>query len=647
MSGKLYFKLNICEYWHWLSLVVITIATTIEPLKAEEIKKTQTSNLQPVPSPNTSQFTVVTFKDEVKKTKPTDAELDFETPSFSPLSEPIRIVQAPTLPNIPPLNNKPPSTQPLPEPSPPTPLPPPEELLQPPGTTTPTPEPTPSGEVPQTIIVKKFQVTGSTVFSPEDFDKITKPFTNRPITFAELFQLRSNITKFYVDQGYITSGAYIPPQKLQNGVVEIRVVEGGLEDIKVTGTQRLNPKYLQSRLAIATKQPLNRDRLLEALQLLQLNPLVENLSAELSAGSRPGQSLLEVQVKEADSFNVQLILDNGRSPAVGSFRRQIQINEANLSGWGDSISAVYANTDGSNAFDINYTLPINPRNGTLSLSYGFSDNSVIERPFDVLDIQSNSSYYELTLRQPLLQKPTQEFALGITTSHRRSKASFLDEELPFPGTGTDGEGRTRVTAVRFFQEWVSRNSQQVFAMRSQFSVGVDLFDATINETFPDSRFVAWRGQAQWVRLLARDTLLLLRGDVQLADRPLVPFEQIGIGGLETVRGYRQDALLTDNGVFLSAEVRVPVVRFSGRNSFLQIAPFVDFGNGWNDSGRSEFQVGLDSNTLVSVGLGLRLQLQDDLTARLDWGIPLISVGSEDKDSWQENGLYFSIIANPF
>ncbi len=599
MSSQIQFQLNMYKYWCWLSLVIIFSAGAIKPLKAQVIKTTQ------IPNHKTAQ-----------------------------------------VPNIRPEPGKPPSNQPLPEQSP-QPLPSPEELLQPPATTTPTPEPIPSGEVPQTIIVKKFKITGSTVFSPEDFDKITKPFTNRPISFAELFQLRSEITELYVDKGYITSGAYIPPQKLQNGVVEIKVVEGELEDIKVTGAQKLNPKYLQSRLAIATKKPLNRDRLLEALQLLQLNPLIETLSAELSAGSRPGQSLLEVKITEANTFNVQLILDNGRSPAVGTFRRQIQVDEANLFGWGDRISAIYANTDGSNALDLNYTLPINPHNGTLSFSYGFSDNQVIERPFDVLDIQSNSNYYELSLRQPILQKPTQEFILGITASHRRSKATFLDGELPFPGTGADAEGRTRVTAVRFFQEWVSRDSLQVFAMRSQLSVGLDLFDTTINETFPDSRFVAWRGQAQWVRLLGRDSLLVLRGDVQFADRPLVPFEQIGIGGLESVRGYRQDALLTDNGIFASAEVRIPVVRFSGRNNFLQVAPFVDFGNGWNDSGRSDFEVDFDSNTLLSLGLGLRLQLEENLTARLDWGIPLISVTSEDKDSWQENGLYFSIIVNPF
>ncbi|MBR8835579.1 MAG: ShlB/FhaC/HecB family hemolysin secretion/activation protein [Stigonema ocellatum SAG 48.90 = DSM 106950] len=540
---------------------------------------------------------------------------------------------------------KPPSIQPLPELPPPAPLPSLEELLKPP-VTSPLPDQIPFGENAQTIIVKKFAVTGSTVFSQEDFAKITAPYTNHPITLKELFQLRSEITDLYIRNEYITSGAYIPPQKHQDGIVEIRIVEGGVEDIKVTGTRRLNPNYVRSRLAIATNKPLKRDSLLEALQLLQLNPLIKTLSAELSAGTTSGQNLLEVRLYEADTFNTKIVLDNGRSPAVGSFSRKIQVNEANLLGWGDGISASYTNTDGSDAYDFNYTLPINARNGNLSFSYGTSNNHVIEKPFSVLDIQSNSDYYELTLRQPIIQKPTHELALGLTASHRETQASFLNGQLPFPSSGADYEGRTRITAVRFFQEWTNRSSQQVFALRSQLSIGIDAFNATINNNSPDSRFFAWRGQAQWVRLLAPDTLLLLRGDLQLADRPLLPFEQISIGGQDNVRGYRQDALLTDNGVFASAEVRVPIVRFWSNKNILQLAPFVDFGSGWNNSGRSG-STQLSTNTLVSTGLGLRLQLENYLTVRFDWGIPLVSVSSENKNSWQENGLYFSIIANPF
>jgi hemolysin activation/secretion protein len=551
---------------------------------------------------------------------------------------------APT-PFLTPQPGKPPSIQPLPELPLPTELPPLEELL-PPTTTFPSSEDIPLGESSPTIIVKTFAVTGSTVFSPEDFAKITAPYTNRPITLKDLFQLRSEITNLYIKNEYITSGAYIPPQKRQDGVVEIKIVEGGLEDIKVIGTRRLNPQYVRSRLAIATKKPLKRDRLLAALQLLRLNPLIANLSTELSTGTEPGKNLLEVQVKEADTFNTQIALDNGRSPAVGSFTRKIQVSEANLLGWGDRISASYTNTDGSNAYDFNYTLPINPRNGTLSFSYGTSNNRVIEKPFNVLDIQSNSRYYELSLRQPIIQKPTQELALGFTASHRTSQASFLNGELPFPSVGADAQGRTNITSIRFFQEWTARTSQQVLALRSQFSVGLDAFNATINNNSPDSRFFTWRGQAQWVRLLASDTSLLLRGDLQLADRPLTPFEQIGIGGQDNVRGYRQDALLTDNGVFASAEVRVPIARFWQRKSLLQLTPFIEFASGWNNPGRSpESQI--STNTLVSTGIGLRWQLQDYLTVRLDWGIPLVSFSSGNQDSWQEKGLYFSIIGTPF
>ena len=204
--------------------------------------------------------------------------------------------------NLPSDRQEPPSQAPLEAPTP-APLPPPERLLESPPSSPRTPEPVP-GKVPETITIQRFEFEGNTVFSDRELAKVTAPFTNRPISFAELFQARSAVTQLYLDKGYITSGALIPPQALEGGVVTIQVVEGGLEGINVSGTRRLNPNYVRSRIAIATKKPLNRERLLEALQLLQLNPLIQNLSAELSAGTRPGLSLLEVKVSEAKTFGL-------------------------------------------------------------------------------------------------------------------------------------------------------------------------------------------------------------------------------------------------------------------------------------------------------------------------------------------------------
>lgn len=540
-------------------------------------------------------------------------------------------------------DTKPPSQQPLPEQPTPAPLPPVDQLLPAPPTA---PGENDSSAPSVSLVVNRYEVVGSTVFSSAELEAVTKPFTTpalgKPITFTEILQARSAITKLYVDRGYVTSGAILRPQPVKDGVVVIDAIEGKLEKINVTGTRRLNPGYVSSRLAIATKAPLNQNRLLEALQLLQQDPLIQSVSADLQASTRPGSNILAVKVVEAKTLTGQVGLDNDRTPSVGSFRRRVGLSEANLLGVGDGAGISYTNTNGSNGFDLNYTVPLSPRNTTLSL--GKTRSNVIEEPFDALDISAKSSYYELTLRHPLIQKPTQELALGLTLSHQFNQTFLgIDDIGGFPlSEGADDRGRVRTTAIRFAQEWSQRSSQQVVALRSQFSLGVGALNATVNSTGPDSRFFTWRGQAQWVRSLAPDTLLLLRGDAQLSDRSLLGLEQFGLGGRQSVRGYRQDLRLTDSGLFASAEARIPILRIPQVKGTLQLTPFVDVGRGWNRDRPDPHP-----NTLVGAGFGLLWRQGNNLTARLDWGIPLTSVNSERKTSWQENGVYFSIDWTPF
>jgi hemolysin activation/secretion protein len=228
----------------------------------------------------------------------------------------------------------------------------------------------------------------------------------------------------------------------------------------------------------------------------------------------------------------------------------------------------------------------------------------------------------------------------LTLSRQESQNFILGEGFPLsPGANENGE--IRISAIRFFQDWVKRNPQDVFAVRSQFSLGVGAFDATVNgEGLPDSRFLAWRGQGQYVRLLAPDTLLVVRSDLQLATDPLLTLEQFSLGGLGTVRGYRQDLLLTDNGFLASVEARLPIVRVSEVEGVLQVVPFVDFGVGWNNGDFPD----PDPNALVGIGLGLQWQMGENFSARFDWGIPLVDVDI-DKRTWNDNGLYFSLDFN--
>lgn len=591
-------------------------------------------------------------------------------------SEPIQLAQVPNREirphQLPPQNINP---SPLPE-IPPQPT---EEPLNLPIS----PPSTPIDEtVSFQLTVTEFYFTGNTVFLSQELGKIQVSLTAKPIpiasiqdqtlAFPQLLQIAAQVAQFYTQQGYRTSGAIIviPKETRQQGKgkVEIKVIEGTLEQINVAliDSQPSESKeqeygrlgnYVRSRLKVDLDKPLNVDRLLEALQLLQLDPLLETISATLSTGSQQGKSVLDIGYRPADSFSVSIDLDNGSPPSVGSFERGITITEANLLGLGDSLSLGYINTDGSDRFNVSYQVPFNANNGTIRFEYNHNNNEVVESPFNDIDgdgsspdITSNYNSYDLTLRQPIIRsiqnQTFTELALGLTSSWRNTQGFLFD--TPFPlSPGADDKGNTRVFALRFLQDFTQQSPQEVIAVRSEFSFGIDALGATSNqqipgvEEIPDSRFFAWRGQGQYVRLLGQDSLFVVRSNIQLADRSLVPIEQFAIGGLGSVLGYRQDLLLTDNGFFVSAEVRLPIVRVEDWQGVLQIIPFVNYGVGWNTNTANPYP-----NNLASVGLGLLWRMSDNFSARLDWGIPLVEVDSRER-TWQENGLYFTVQYTPF
>ncbi|MDJ0732579.1 MAG: ShlB/FhaC/HecB family hemolysin secretion/activation protein [Nostocaceae cyanobacterium] len=558
-------------------------------------------------------------------------------------------------PTAPPSNqgvNPPPSAPPrLPNPLPPKqpelPIPIPRPLpriplnIKPPSTLPQSEQPL---NLPEIVTVSKFEFEGNTAFSSENLSKVTAEFINRPLTKAELLQVEVVLTKLYNDAGYIYSRASIlADQSFPNkeGIIKIRIIEGGISQINVRGTKRLNSSYVSSRIALATNKPLNRERLLQALQLLQMDPLIQNISAELSPGSRPQESLLDVRVTEAQSLRVELFIDNGRAPVVGTIRRGIRINEGNFLGFGDRVDLKYTNTDGSNTLDFNYIVPVNPQNGRVSFSGWVIDAEVTESPFDTQDITGNSLDLELTFRQPIIQTPSQELGLGLSLF--RQENNTKKEGQPFPlSPGADSQGKTIISGLRFFQDYTQRSAQEILLLRSQFSLGIDLFNDSKNEDASNSGSFAWRGQGQYVRFLAPDTLLVLRSEVLLSTRSTVPLEPFGLGGLQTVRGYRQDELITSNGVFASAEVRLPILRVKEVKGTLQAIPFIDFGVAWNNSGNFH----PDPNTLVGVGMGLQWQMGNQFTARLDYGIPLTDTNSNG-NTWQDDGLYFSLNYSPF
>jgi len=453
------------------------------------------------------------------------------------------------------------------------------------------------------VFVRKVAVVGSTVFSPEELAKVTAPYEDRYATSEELEALRLQLTHLYVDRGYVNSGAVLPDQTVKDGVVTYQIIEGKLTDIDITGNRWFRTGYLRQRVEVGT--PLNLNDLQRNIELLLDDSRIRRIMADLKPGLRLGDSTLDMRVEDQRPFRLTIDINNYQPPSIGALREIFTLEDVNLLGWGDTLLLQYGRSEGLQPLlDFRYAVPVTKWDTTVSFEYQRNSNTVIEQPFDVLDIQSTTEIFTLGIRQPVYRTPNTVVAVELIGQRESENTSLLG--MPFSLEPGAKNGEAVATVLRAVLDFVYRTQTQAVAARSRFSFGLNALGATINSNpnVPDGQFFAWLGQFQWAkRLPILDSQLIVRTDLQLANRPIFTLEQAAVGGRFTVRGYRENTLVRDNAFIGSIEARVPVVQNKPYADYIELVPFFDCGRAWFTDSPTP-----DPVVLASLGMGLRWAL---------------------------------------
>lgn len=492
------------------------------------------------------------------------------------------------------------------------------------------------------VMVEQIKVQGYTIFSDREIAAVVEAYRGKRLDYTELRNITQAITELYVAKGYITSGAFLPQQEIVDGVIKVQVIEGKLERIDISGLKNLQENYVRSFISSAKTSPqptLNIKTLEDNLKLLRQDASIKNIKAELVRGTQPHLSVLLLEVEEVNSFETRLSFDNYRSPSIGELQGTVAIGYRNLIGISDRFSAQYNLTEGFDAYSLNYILPFNSQGGGLSLEYRDGDSKIIE-VLEEAGIRAEYDTFSLQYRQPLVYQPEREIAVGIGFAKKNSETFILDDE-PYSFVTGSAQNRSETSVLKLTGDWLERSQSAVFAINSEINIGLDIFDATFDENSPDGIFFSWFSQAQWTQALNqdRDLLLVTRLTTQLTPDSLLPIEQFTLGGAGTVRGYRQNQEIGDNGVVGTIEIYVPLISDRFNNYNLNLIPFFDGGTVWNNSNN-------EGEALASLGIGLNWQFKEWLSVRVDWGLPLIN-RSDRGDSLQDNGFTFFLQLQPF
>ncbi|MCX7102503.1 MAG: BamA/TamA family outer membrane protein, partial [Methylobacter sp.] len=293
-------------------------------------------------------------------------------------------------------------------------------------------------------------------------------------------------------------------------------------------------------------------------------------------------------------------------------------------------------------------LPLTALDTRFNFHYSDNTSTIIEPPFDKLNINTHIVGYDGGFNHPVYRTFADEVRLGINFVVRQAKTDFSGQCVPIQGIGINS-CEIQSTVLRMSQNATHRGDSNSVVLRSSFNVGLNALGATTNHPgLQSSQFFSWLGQSMFSqRLLDNGAAVVVKANIQLADTPLLNLERYSIGGVYTVRGYRENTYIRDNGFNTTLEFKYPIYNSETiQNSSLNIVPFVDYGSVWNtqtnESGNQP------TNNLFSSGIGLNWAYKQ-VSTDFYWAHAFTPVNNlvHTSRSIQDDGIHFRVLINAF
>lgn len=499
---------------------------------------------------------------------------------------------------------------------------------------------------PQYVIaspLREISIVGNSKIPTQQLQEILQNFIGKKISASDVEDMRTRLSRWYIDQGYLNSGAlFVMPSTPHTDTLQFKIIEGRLQDVRAQGLQGLDIRYIKNRLPDQS-QVLNMNSLREQFQLLLQAPLFERIQSRLLPTGELGEAILELDVLRKPAYSFSVYANNYRSPAIGEVVLGSSLVLRNLSGSGDALDLQLGKSHGAVPYHIGWTTPLSDPNRSVQINWDHGRSSVVEAPLDLVDIHSQTTAIEFKLAQAFVNTLARRVEIGLAFASKQTRSSLLGEDFSFsPG---EVNGRSKAQVLKLSQDWSERGENTGLQARSVFHFGhnnnqVDHQLEPIDfekQLVPPRRYWYWSGQLQWLRQLPDwRSHVVIRGQWQWSPTRLIPMEKMALGGNATVRGFRESSLLRDQGQMLGLEFHKSLFSDATQAQHISGFTFIDVGRGKN------YQE--TAHTLSSFGIGVKAQSTSwfaDLVVARRIDAP-VTIASQKKSTWQDKGVQFQL-----
>jgi len=512
------------------------------------------------------------------------------------------------------------------------------------------PAPEPPAGAEAKVDVRGFTITGNTLLDATAMAGLLARYKGQR-TFAELREAAQTVQGLYAEAGYGAVLAYLPPQPMNDGNVTIAVVEGKVAKVTVRGAKRLSDARVRAALPTLKEGETPRVRRIDSeLQIANENPS-RQMGVLLGPGAKPGEVEATVNVDEQPVQHFNIGLDNSGNDRTGNYRLSGGWQHADVSGHDDVLNLqIQTSPTESSAVKVvsaGYRLPLPGWHSAIDLFAAYSDVDGGTTNTAAGDLSFSGKGRVAGVRSiwylPRLAEFDQRVTIGL--DHRAYLNNCQIAGLPPGACGPAGES---VTVHPLALEYSAQSGSRIAAgfnagIARNLDIGGKHTDEAAFEavrTGAKPGYTVFRAGGYVTLPLPEDWTVGGRLSLQYSGDELVPGEQFGIGGANSVRGYEEREVSGDRGFFGSLEVSTPKLGWAGDKVDLRFVAFADSGQVTNRDAAP--CAGTQTRcSLASVGAGAKLAF-GNVQARLFVANALKDSATTQKQDWRS---HFSINAS--
>ncbi|WP_291603527.1 POTRA domain-containing protein [Bradyrhizobium sp.] len=474
-----------------------------------------------------------------------------------------------------------------------------------------------SGDTRPQFVLTGVSVSGAIVLPPDRIATAYRPHLGKQVSQADLAAIASAISDIYRAAGFHLSRAIVPPQDVQNGRVQIQVIEGSIVQVNLKGEGAEEFGVRPMLAPVLAEQPSRLSTLERQLLLINMRPGVRITDSSIEEiGGTSGRFRLTVTLKTWHVYT-SFGLDNLGSSSVGPWQTYATGAFNSYLTPGDSLAvnlSTIANDPRELAFGrLSYDTPVGTDGVRLGASAVYSE----VRPGDIRRLYNDWTKTEaLELRGSIAAVQSQSLTLTLTAAAGFSNVSERDVFGPIYN---DHIRTVSLTSDYRVQDGFGGNNYLTLSYRQGLGIfGASGFgDNFVSRNGASSSFSVLDSWLTRYQTINEAWSIKLAAASQIASGPLFKSQQFYLGGAAYGRGYGSAEISGDNGLAGSFELRFDQKLNWRYWSGYQLYGFAEAGAVWNDGYRLN-----DGLSLTSAGAGVRLFLWDDLQADLGVALPL-------------------------